>query len=219
VAQVVVEPVARLTDATTALVAASRGADLLVVGNRGRGALAGALLGSVAFSVTAAAHCPVVVVRGEASSALAPGPDRPVVLGVDGSPGAARALQFAASAAARAHAPLKVLAAWTPPEVADDGFAVIAHQELVEATQQTARDRAHEAVDAVRLLAPGVVVQDLVVQQPARRALAEASRGAGLVVVGARGHGALTGLFLGSVSHAVIHSAACPVAVVRAPHP
>jgi nucleotide-binding universal stress UspA family protein len=44
-------------------VAQDRQADLIVVGSRGRGRLAGLLLGSVAQKVISLAHCPVVVVR------------------------------------------------------------------------------------------------------------------------------------------------------------
>lgn len=46
-----------------ALVAASHGADLVVVGTRGRGGLTSALLGSVSHDVVQHAACPVVIVR------------------------------------------------------------------------------------------------------------------------------------------------------------
>jgi nucleotide-binding universal stress UspA family protein len=46
------------------LVERSKTADLLVVGSRGRGALAGTLLGSVSLHCVTHAECPVVVIRG-----------------------------------------------------------------------------------------------------------------------------------------------------------
>lgn len=45
------------------LVAASRGANLLVLGSRGLGTFRGMLLGSVSMHCVQQAHCPVVVVR------------------------------------------------------------------------------------------------------------------------------------------------------------
>lgn len=49
--------------AAEVLVAVSRGADLLVVGSRGRGAFADMLLGSVSLHCAQHAQCPVVIIR------------------------------------------------------------------------------------------------------------------------------------------------------------
>jgi nucleotide-binding universal stress UspA family protein len=53
-------------DAGEVLAEASSGADLVVVGSRGRRGLRASLLGSVSSHVVQHAHCPVVIVRAEA---------------------------------------------------------------------------------------------------------------------------------------------------------
>ncbi len=209
-----VEALAVMEDPATALVRASRGADLLVLGSRGRGRVAGALLGSVAFAVTSRAECPVVVVRGEVERR--PGPDAPVVVGVDDSHGADEAVVFAADVAERWGAPLVVVAAWTVPDITVvDGYSAVDVTPLVEWARRSAGTSADVAVDLARSDRPGLQGVTRVVQQRPAQALSDASAEAGLVVVGARGRGGLGSLFLGSVSHAVIHQADCPVAVVR----
>ncbi|HZD65394.1 MAG TPA: universal stress protein [Acidimicrobiales bacterium] len=50
------------------LVEAAEGAQLLVVGNRGRGAVAGLVLGSVSHACAAHASCPVLIVRAPADA-------------------------------------------------------------------------------------------------------------------------------------------------------
>lgn len=213
-AGLVVETEVRLSSPTSVLVEASEEADLLVVGSQGRGAVAGALLGSVAASVASRAACPVVVVRGDAERR--PGPGLPVLVGVDGSDGAGPALRFAAATAARCGAPLKVIAAWTSPELVSPGYGGVVGAELVEHARRYARDSADAAADAGRSTHPDLDVQVEVVRRRAAAALTSASADAAMVVVGARGHGRVAGLFLGSVSHATIHRASCPVVVVRA---
>lgn len=195
------------------LVAASADADLVVVGNRGRGRVSSALLGSVAFSVTAGAACPVVVVRGQVGRRA--GPDHPVVLGVDGEHDPGPAVAFAAATAARHGADLIVVAACEGPEgLTGDDEAL-----FVEDLRARARTTAARTVDAAgvaaRATAPGLRVRSRIVEADAAHALVQASGDAGLVVVGGHGHGRVAGLVLRPTGHRVIHEAACPVAVVR----
>jgi nucleotide-binding universal stress UspA family protein len=59
-----IRPHVVMANAVRALLDASAGAELLVVGNRGHGGFVGALLGSVSQHCLHQATCPVVVVRG-----------------------------------------------------------------------------------------------------------------------------------------------------------
>lgn len=59
-----VDPVVQEGHPAQVLVDRAKDADMLVVGSRGHGGLAGALIGSVSFSCAAHSPCPVVIVRG-----------------------------------------------------------------------------------------------------------------------------------------------------------
>lgn len=193
----------------------SRRAQLVVIGNRGRGGVTGLLAGSVAVGLAGHVSCPVVVVRG-AGLADAGHADLPVVVGVDGSPASEAALAFAFDAASVRAVPLLAVHTWWDL-VLDPLAASLTDWDLIEADEQVVLA---ECLAGWGAKYPDVRVHRLVQRErPAHTLVAQSAR-AQLVVVGSRGRGALAGLVLGSVSHALLHRSLCPVAVVgRDPEP
>lgn len=193
-----------VTSPSRALTEASTDAALVVLGSRGYGRVAGALLGSVAFAVAARARCPVVVVKDEAVNRDT-GPEHRVVVGTDGSAEAAAAVGFAADRAATTSAVLEVVTSTGGRQVES-----VAVRELRASAYRIAESAAEQSRDSH----PELTVTTRIEDCPAEVTLVDASANAGLVVVGTRGRGAFEGMLLGSVSHAVIHGATCAVAVV-----
>jgi nucleotide-binding universal stress UspA family protein len=179
----------------------SGGAEMVVVGSRGRGGLAGLLLGSVSAQVAGHARGRVVVVRGHWRPAAdyVPGP---VVVGADGSPASRIAVGFAAEEAALREASLLAVCA-----LADTPGGLGGARRLQEDFDQAITECEKEH--------PEVTVQRHVAHGAARAALLAACSGAQLLVVGARGRGGVPGMTLGSVSHAMLHHAPCPVAIAH----
>ena len=98
------------------MVEQSREAALLVVGCRGRGALARGLLGSVSTGLVHHAFCPVAVIRDE--DPMMPHPSKaPVVVGVDGSPASEHALEVAFEEASLRGVDLEAVHAWNDDSV------------------------------------------------------------------------------------------------------
>jgi nucleotide-binding universal stress UspA family protein len=188
----------------------SQGAQLLVLGDRGYGAISGLLLGSVAAAMAAHGGCPIVLVRTEEGNAVEDR-SRPVVAGVDGSPLSEAALAFAYEQASVRGVPLVAVHTWRDL-IVDPKIAPVVDWDAMEADAKV--------VLAERLAGwadkfPDVRVHRLVTRERPAHALITESRRAQLVVVGSRGRGGATGLVLGSVSHAVLHRSHCSVAVVR----
>jgi nucleotide-binding universal stress UspA family protein len=165
-----------------------------------------------------------------------------IVVGVDASPGALRALTWAADEARLRLAELEVVHAYHsqalaaplyfPSQAALPGQTVATgarppQEELAAATelhdefQQAVRGQADQLLERllgeVREAVEGVDVRRTVVEDrnPAE-ALVELSDDADLLVVGARGRGGFASLLLGSVSHAVVLHARSPVVVIPA---
>jgi nucleotide-binding universal stress UspA family protein len=124
-----------------------------------------------------------------------------VVVAVDGSPAAQRALAWAAAEAARLQRPLHVLHAQVVDTIyTGDGVFTALSAEETERVLEPARKLLDEATATARDLAPGVVVTSELSTHPPARAVVEASPQAHLIVLGARGHGAVAAVLLGSVS-------------------
>ncbi|MFF3934710.1 universal stress protein [Streptomyces phaeofaciens] len=187
-------------DAVHVLEAESRAADLIVVGSRGVGGIRGLLLGSTPVSLAAHSHCPVMTVReGHRTS----GDAGPVVLGVDGSPDGDEAVDVAFAEAARRQAELVAVHAWQP----DEDSPGIARESAEQLLARAIAGRTDSCPDVTVRRDPAV--------GRAREVLLEASEPAQLLIVGARGRGGVAGLFLGSVSQAMMTHAHCPVVIVR----
>jgi nucleotide-binding universal stress UspA family protein len=190
------------------LVEMSSEAEMLVVGSSGRGLLARGVLGSVSSSAVRHAHCPVAVIRDE--DPLMPYPQRaPVLLGIDGSSASELATAIAFDEASRRGVDLIALHAWSDVTVFElpglDWSAVEAEAERCLA----------ERLAGWRERYPDVTVHRVVVCDRPAGQLAERSETAQLTVVGSHGRGGLTGMLLGSVSNAVLHSVRMPVIVAR----
>ncbi|MFF3906479.1 universal stress protein [Streptomyces sp. NPDC001848] len=164
------------------------------------------LFTSAAVSLPLIAHapCPVVVVPEPEHITQQP---PYFVVGVDGSPHSAAAVDLAFEEAALRGAVLRALYVWHPPHlgVLNEDAAV---QECRRVLSETVAGRgaAHPEVDLHHEVVHGHPVQ--VLTKAAEHALG--------LVVGTRGHGGFTGMLLGSVSQGVLHHARCPVITV--PH-
>lgn len=131
-------------------------------------------------------------------------------MGVDGSPAADRALDWAIAEAVRSHAALRLLSAWLYPMAY--GYAFTA---TVPDVQHRAQEIVDDAAKHVHDIAPTVSVTLEAIEQAPGPALVVAAKDADLLVVGSRGLGGFEGLLLGSVSQYCSRHAACSVVVVR----
>ncbi|WP_158542839.1 universal stress protein [Phytoactinopolyspora halophila] len=186
-------------------------AGMLVLGRQHTGRVAE--LVHLSTSVPAAAKdgaVPVTVVPMEG----VPPQDPPfVVLGADGSARSKAAVAHAFAMAGSLGARLVAVTGIDAPEGYSEGRHLGERWgQLVEkaATQQA------EILDAFRGMYPGVQVEAVVDERSPAQALGHYAAGADRVVIGGRGHGLLTGAFLGSVARAVLRDMPCPVTVVHA---
>jgi nucleotide-binding universal stress UspA family protein len=189
-----------------ALLDAADGASLLAIGARRISAVRGLWRDSVSRQVLRNARCPVAVVGDSA--------DRdglPIVVGIDGSAPARRALNWAIDLAQTTGRRLVAVHAWHLPATSHSFYAPYPSRTALADEAEQILQRELDQVDTSGLVAP---VEHLLLPASPTEALLEASATASIVAVGSRGQGAIARAVLGSVSDRVSHRASAPVVVV-----
>jgi nucleotide-binding universal stress UspA family protein len=199
-----------------ALLAQAEHARLLTLGRRSLhsrdlGRWRRLLTRSVCVHLAAHATCPVVVVRPPHDTGDHDRTPARVVVGVDSTRSCTAAVGFAFRAARQRGIPLIAVHAWTPDPPADAEMipgprplaALLARQVLERALRRWRREF------------PDVSVHAALVRGSPESALLTHSRGAALLVVGARGRGLLRGVVRGSVSQTLMRHGHSPLAIIR----
>jgi nucleotide-binding universal stress UspA family protein len=202
--------------AATAIVddAEAFGADLVVVGSRGRGAIGSLILGSVSGEVVDHAPCPVLIARGPTVTR--------VVFATDGSPAAVAAQQLLTAWPMFRTVQVHVVSVADVPAPWHTGIAPTMYGQFVEAHARDLEDakRAHqriatETAEALRAAGLDATGETLVGDAATEIIAASSTFGADLIVLGSRGRTGLTRLVLGSVARNVAHGSATTTLVVR----
>ncbi len=137
-------------------------------------------------------------------------PPKSVVVGIDGSRAAIRAALWAVDEVAGTHIPLRLryIRQLNPA----------ASRSETQAAMVTAEEAVYEAYNAVEAAGKPGKVEMEIVEGRTVPALIEASESTPLLCIGDIGSGQTSPAGLGSTATALVHSAHCSVAVVRADH-
>jgi nucleotide-binding universal stress UspA family protein len=202
------------------VLAEAEAADMVVLGTHGRSGFEHMVLGSVAEKVVRKARCPVMTIPPVASDATkaVPALFHRIVAGIDFSDASLRALTYALSLAEEADAHLTLLrVVELPRELAEWASESEEGKGYVKRWKELALTRLHDVVpNDARVYCH--IEERVEIGQPYRELLrAAAEQSAGLIVIGAHGHGVLDRMFFGSTAQQMVRHTACPVLTLRAP--
>lgn len=215
-----VEPELVALDAAPAegLAAASENAAVIVLGATGAGAVERWILGSTALRVAGSARCPVAVWRGDADTAGLD--ERPIVVGIDGSPESAAATRLAFEWARRLSVSVTAVRVWNESSAVGatvpDAVHLLGSAALVLDWDAIARAEAAKLTELIapyRAEFPDVAVRLRSRRGSAGRELLHTLDEAQLAIVGSRGRGRFRGALLGSTSQNLLHGADRPIVV------
>jgi nucleotide-binding universal stress UspA family protein len=203
-------PVVESGDPRQVLLEASDRAHLLVLGSRGRGAVASLLLGSVSSAVSAHASCPVVVCRPGAEGDRRLG----IVVGADGTRESLPVLEFAYRHASLRELPLTVLHSFWDAAVAVAQYEETRGRTAVQPDLEHLRASLAASAAGLAESYPDVFATFTLKHGFADEALSPRHGGWDMVVVGRHPMTSMDRLLTGSVATAVLERAHATVAVV-----
>ena len=166
-------------------------------------------IGSVSERCLHHAKCPIAIIRDVERDPVPT--EEYILVGVDGSSNARRALAWALDEARARNAPVRAVTAWNTAPMAAFAGGVILDIATFEDSARSILTNALAEADTTGLTKP---IEPVLVAGGAAGAILDEAKDATLVVVGARGLGGLKSLLLGSVSHQVAHHAPCPVVII-----
>jgi nucleotide-binding universal stress UspA family protein len=194
--------------------AAAFGADIVVVGSRGHGAIASLVLGSVSGEVVDHAPCPVLVARQPTMYRI--------IFATDASPSATSAQAFLLHWPIFDGLPIRVVSVADVPHPWHTGIAPTMYRQVSEAfardLEEAKKEHQRIAAESVaQLTAAGL---DATADTPVGDAAAEViaagvNWGADLIVLGSRGRTGLSRLLLGSVARNIVHGSATSILIVH----
>ena len=182
--------------------------DLIIVGARGLGPIKELVLGSTSHRVVLLAPCSVLVLKSGISKI------EKILLPVEGEEDAKIAMQFLAFRPFRSPVQIEVMTVWPQPQV--PWPMTLGQTKLLE---ERALDHAQERLERITLQLKALnytYTTSVGLGNPAYAILEQAqATQPDLIVMSSHGRKGLSRFFIGSISHAVLHRADCPILIVR----